>query len=220
MWSRFPKVDERGLRAGNRWLRNLEPTKEAKRRVQLARCKRTIEAALASDTQLLRMFRTAVQTAHLLGRTSGLREGVDLYDYGLRIQDGKTEAYQSVMKYTINNRDNPEKLVVKEICIYLDKQLRRIKNNQNTAKCRIAPPDDWGCATWLDAFKKKRNDVDVLFSDAKSEAQSEQFALLMAMATWREKERRTADPSAYATLQDDQQRPAILPRARDQATTI
>src|SRR6266566_6152472 len=121
------------------------------------------------------------------------------------------------MKYVINNRDKPKRLAAKEICIYLDRQVSRIRNNQEQADCRIAPPDDWGCTTWVRAFKEKRNDVDVLFSDAKYEALSEKFALLMAMAVWRKKERGTTDSRAGATLQNEQQRPDLLPKARAHA---
>jgi len=47
-----------------------------------------------------------------------------------------------------------------------------------------------GCETWSEARKKKRNNVDVLFSEAKAEALTEQFATLMAWATWGEKNKK------------------------------
>lgn len=213
MWSRIPRIDEKGLRASNRWLRNLEPKREAKRRLQLIEFQQRIEKTLARDQELLRTFRATIQIALLLGRTNGLREGVDLYEYGLRIQDDKTDAYRAVMKYVIKNRDNPEKLAVKEICIYLDKQISRIKNNHGRADCQITPPTDWGCTTWTRAFQEKRNDVDVLFSDAKAEALSEKFALLMAMAAWRGNERRGSG-TEQSVGDNPKQTPSIPAAAR------
>ena len=182
-WSRIPKTDS--VRAGKHWLANLEPTKDAKRRKQFEECKHKIEWALASDKEVLNMFVAAVEMARLLGKADGMREGLELYEYGLKFE-GKTAAFRAVMRYAVSNAANPEKLTTKEICAHLDRELERIKA-QGTAEPLIGPPEKWGCETWSEARKKKRNNVDVLFSEAKAEARTEQFATLMAWATWGKK---------------------------------
>lgn len=185
-WSRIPKTD--GVRAGKHWLAHLEPSKEARRRKHFAESRDKIETALAHDEQLLKMFVATVDTARWLGRVDGLREGLRLYEYGLKIE-GKSAASRAVMKYVVSNAVNPEKLTTKGICAHLDRELDRIKA-QKTAEASIRPPEAWGCETWSEARKKKRNNVDVLFSEAKAEALTEQFATLMAWATWGEKNKK------------------------------
>jgi len=183
MWSRIPTMA--GIRAGKHWLANLEPTKDAKRRKQFEEFKHKIESALANDKELLHMFVATVDMARLLGRAAGLREGLKLYEYGLKIE-GKSAASRAVMKYVVSN---PEKLTTLDICAHLDRELERIKA-QKPAEPLIGPPEAWGCETWSEARKKKRNNVDVLFSDAKAEALSQQYATLMAWATWGEKNKK------------------------------
>ena len=176
--SRIPRMD--GLKAANHWLAHLEPAKEAKRRKRYTEFQQEIEAALRRDKKLLIAFREVLEIARWLGRVDGLGEGLKLYEYGLRIQEDKPPAFRAVMKYAVNN---PHNVSAPEICDYLDKEILRIEELK-TAAVRIRPPEQWRCQTWREALKRKRNNVDVFFNDAKDEAFSEKFATLMAWATW------------------------------------
>ena len=190
MWSRIPRLD--GVKAGKHWLANLEPEKEAKRRNRFTEFHQKIEASLARDEKLLIRFREALEISHWLGRVDGLREGLELYEYGLRIERDKTPAFRAVMRYALNN---PAKLSAPEICAHLDREISRIKELK-TADLSIGPPEQWQCQTWNEALKKKRNNVDVFFNEAKNEALSQRYATLMAWATWGTKRRRKARAAA------------------------
>jgi hypothetical protein len=184
-FSRIPKTD--GMRAGDNWLADLEPTKEEKRRKKLTEFLSRIEAALASDKSLLDMFKATLEMTHYTGRVDGLREGFNLYEYGLRIQNKKTAAFRAVMKYVVNNAlKNPDMTTTKNICAHLDRELERI-GAQKTSEAFIGPPEAWGYNRWADALKNKRNDVESLFSDARKEALGGRYCTLMAWATWGQK---------------------------------
>jgi hypothetical protein len=182
-WDRIPKTDAE--RAGDNWLAELEPAKEEKRRKRLAQFKSRIEAALAPDKKLSKMFEAILEMTHYTGRVDGLREGLELYKYGLKIE-AKSAASRSMMKYVVNNAaSSPEK-----VCAHLDRELERI-DAQGTADASIRPPDAWGCKTWTEALEKKPDDVNALFYPAKKEAQSERYCTLMAWRTWgREKQKK------------------------------
>jgi hypothetical protein len=184
-WDLIPKTD--GMRAGDNWLADLEPEKEEKKRKRLAEFQRKIEAALAPDKALLKMFEATLEMTHYTGRVDGLREGLELYEYALRIQDKKTAAFRAMMKYMVNN---PKKVTPEAVCAHLDREIDRIKA-QKTAEVSIGPPEAWGCSTWTIACDTKRNDLNALFYDAKKEAQSERYCTLMAWKTWgREKQKK------------------------------
>src|SRR5579864_8829540 len=133
MWSRIPRLD--GVKASKHWLANLEPEKEARRRSRFAEFQKKIEASLAEDKKLSIWFREVVKMAQWLGRVDGLREGLELYEYGLRIERDKTPAFRAVMKYVLRN---PEKLSGSEICAHLDREMSRIKELK-TADSHIGP---------------------------------------------------------------------------------
>jgi hypothetical protein len=177
-WSRIPK----SVRAGQHWLENLSSENNARRRKWFVDSQEKIGTALAHDKKLSEMFREILELARLFGRADGLREGLDLYKYGLRLEQDKPPAFRAIMKYVVNHSD-PENISASEICTHLDRQLLRIEG-QKTAEARIAPPEPWGCPTWADAFEKKRSNVDNFVSKAKSEALTERFATLMAWNKW------------------------------------
>jgi hypothetical protein len=188
-WALIEKID--GLRAANNWLAELEPLKERRKRKKLAEFQSSIEAALAPDEKLSKMFEATLEMAHYAGRVDGLREGLGLYEYGLQIES-RTPAFRSVMRYIIRNaiRNPGEKPTNEDICVHLDREIDRIKA-QKTAEVRIGPPEAWGCNKWTIAYNTKRNDVDVLFSDARKEAISPQYSTLRAWKTWgREKQKK------------------------------
>ena len=185
-WSRLPRMD--GLKAANHWLSNLEPAKEERKRKKYQEFRRNIEAALHRDEDLSIAFREVLKIARWLGRVDGLREGLELYEYGERILENNPPAFLAAMKYAVNN---PNNVSTPEICDYLDREIERIEELK-TADVRIRPPEQWGCKTWSEALKKKRNNVDVLFSEIRNEASSQEFATLCAWATWGVKGRRKA----------------------------
>lgn len=134
-------------------------------------------------------FRLTINIVRQRGRVDGLREGLKLYQYGVRILERNTPLFWSIMKYAARFSDR-KKPSTPQICEYLDRELRRIGqlktggHNKPVKKSVIAPPESWGCDTWAEALEIKRNDVDVLFSAARAEAHSEQFATLMAWSLW------------------------------------
>jgi hypothetical protein len=192
-WDPIPKTDAE--RAGTNWLAELEPAKEEKRRNRLAQFKSKIEAALAPDKKLSKMFEAILEMTHYAGRVDGLREGLGLYEYGLKIE-GKTAASRSMMKYVVNHAmSTPEK-----VCAHLDRELERIRA-QKTAAASIRPPDAWECRTWTEALEKKTDDVNALFYSAKKEAQSERYCTLMAWRTWgRNKQKKVVPGEAKEQL--------------------
>ena len=126
------------VRAGKHWLAHLEPSKEARRRKHFAESRDKIETALAHDEQLLKMFVVMGPERRAGWERHGLREGLRLYEYGLKIE-GKSAASRAVMKYVVSNAVNPEKLTTKGICAHLDKQLDRMKSAEDaeaSIKCR------------------------------------------------------------------------------------
>jgi len=175
-----------GLKAANNWLSNLEPGKEERRRKKYQEFCRNIEAALQRDKDLSIAFREVLTIARWLGRVDGLREGLELYEYGERILESKPPAFLTAMRYAVSN---PKNVSTPEICDYLDHEIQRIEQLK-TADVRIRPPKQWGCKTWNEALKKKRNNLDVLFSEVRKEAESQAFATLCAWATWRVKARK------------------------------
>jgi len=185
-WSRLPTLD--GVKAGKHWLANLEPTKEARRRRGFAESKQRIEAALKGDKNLSIAFRGVIEIARWQGRVDGLREGLELHEYGERILEKKPRVFHSVVKYAITH---PENVSAPEICDYLDHQISRIGAQYQSAEEatkdateRMRPPEDWGCETWNEALKNKRNNVDVFFHEATKEACSTTYNKLCAWATW------------------------------------
>jgi hypothetical protein len=181
-WGLIPKTD--GMRARDNWLADLQPAKEQKKRKRLAEFQGKIEAALAPDKGLLKMFELTLEMTRYTGRVDGLREGLELYEYALRIQEKKTAAFRAMMKYVVNNAvSNPKKVTPEGVCAHLDRELDRI-DAQMTAEPLIGPPEAWGCKRWKDACDTKRNDVNALFYNAKKEALSEKYCTLMAWRTW------------------------------------
>jgi hypothetical protein len=187
-WPRIEKID--ALRAADNWLAEMEPVKEEKRRKRLAQFKSKIEAALVADKKLSKMFEAILEMTHYTGRVDGLREGLGLYEYGLQIES-RTPAFRSVMKCIIGNemRTPETKLTNEDICVQLDRQIERI-TAQRTAEVRIRPPAAWQCGSWAIAYETKRNDVDVLFSDARKEATSPRYNTLRAWKTWGRREQK------------------------------
>jgi hypothetical protein len=138
---------------------------------------------------LLRTFETIVDHARLFGRVDGLREGLDLYEYGTRIQNDNTPAFRAIMNYIVRCAEQSEKAALayaisaERVCEYLDREIERIKAQQ-TSIALIGPPPKWGCDTWKAAYERKKNSVDKLISLARKEALSERFCTLMAWKTW------------------------------------
>jgi hypothetical protein len=132
--------------------------------------------------------------ARLLGNADGMREGLELYVYGLKIER-KSAASRAAIKCIVNN---PEKLTTKKICSYLDKELVRIEK-QKTSEASIKPPEAWGCETWAEARTKHRNRVEVLFSEARRAAKNDQYVTLMAWRTWGEMKQRKSKIEVAAT---------------------
>jgi hypothetical protein len=169
----------------------MEPAKEEKRRKKLAQFKSEVEAALAPEKKLSKMFEAILEMTHYAGKVDGLREGLELSEYGWRIQEDKPPAFRSMMKYFVKNLRNPEKHSAEKVCHYLDKEIKNIEMHI-TSEVSIRPPDAWACETWTVALEKKRNNVEVLISEAKKEAQGERYCTLMAWRTWgwREKQKK------------------------------
>jgi hypothetical protein len=197
-WSRLPTLD--GLKAGKHWLANLEPAKETKKRKAFAEFKERIGVALSQDKELSASFREFEKIALWLGRVAGLREGLELYEYGERILEDNPRVFQSMMKYAITHPDN---VSATEICDHLDKQISRIEayyptqEQKEKAAVNVRPAKDWGCKTWNEALKKERNNVDVFVHNAIEEACSTKYNKLCAWRTWgldkSKKEARAAD---------------------------
>src|ERR1700739_87816 len=121
-WTRLPTLE--GVKAGKHWLANLEPAKEARKRKAFGEFKKRIGVALSHDKELSVAFREFEMVARWFGRVSGLREGLQLYEYGERILEDHPRVFQSIMKYAITH---PDSVSAGEICDYLDKQISRIE---------------------------------------------------------------------------------------------
>ena len=135
-WSRIPKA----VQAGQHWLDNLEEKKQARRRKWFAAAEQKIGAALDHHSKLPDMFKETLELARLFGRADGLREGLELYEYGLRLEQDKTPAFRAVMRYVASHRCYRDDISASEICTHLDRQLQRIKE-QKTSEARIAHPN-------------------------------------------------------------------------------
>ncbi len=186
-WNRVRKVAEAGT--VKHWLQTLEPSMQAEEERQLKSSIEKVEKALAGDKELSYAFRLTLNIVRQRGRVDGLREGLKLYQYGVRILERNTPLFWSIIKYAARFSDR-KKPSTPQICEYLDRELRRIGqlktggHNKPIKRSVIAPPESWRCDTWAEALEIKRNDVDVLFSAARTEAHSEQFATLMAWSLW------------------------------------
>jgi hypothetical protein len=188
MWSKIPNL--RGLRAANNWLRDIAPERQVRVRRTYDQSIGKIERALAGDASLPQTFRMVVEHAQFFGRVEGLREGLDLYEYGTRIQNDNTAAFQTILNYIARCAGRckteaafDEAISAESVCVYLDREIRRTKQ-QITSSIKIKPPEPWGCDTWQDALKKKKNSVQSLVSKAKKEAISDKYCTLMAWKTW------------------------------------
>ncbi len=191
MWSKIRKL--RGFRAANNWLRDVAPDRQARvgRRYDEGISK--IERTLARDAELLDSFRIVVKHAKFIGRVNGLREGLDLYEYGTRIQNDNTPAFRAIMNFILRQAEGYEgEALVKEtsamkVCKYLDQEIERT-TRQETPNFRISvkirPPEKWGCVKWKDALENKSSSVHNLISKARKEALSDQYWTLMAWKTW------------------------------------
>jgi len=183
--------DLRGRRAAKHWLRNIAPDRVERMRKHYRESIKKVEHALGDEADLLRTLKSVVGNAEFFGRVRGLREGLELYEYGLRIQEKNTEAFRSVMRFVVRcaeglERDDLKKAIsAQAICDYLDKEITRIEE-QKTSSVNIRPPEKWGCKTWKEALQRKRSNVDKLLSDARSEALSQTYCTLMAWKTWGE----------------------------------
>jgi hypothetical protein len=196
MWTKIP--DLRGVRAAKSWLRRVAPDRQERVRRNYDQSMRGLKRALGQDRDLLRSFENVLEEARFFGRVDGLREGLDLYEYGTRMQNDNSAPFQAVMnyiarcanQYDCTNEDEKERLAAeistKHVCEYLDKEIARIKSQETEImkmNLRIEPP--WkGCNTWKDALKKRKNNVARFVSKAKSEALSERYCTLMAWKTW------------------------------------
>ena len=99
MWSKIPNLQ--GLRAANNWLRDVAPDRQERVLRKYDQGVRRIEHALAGDAEMLLTFKLAVDHARFFGRVDGLREGLDLYEYGTRIQSENTPAFRAIMSYIV-----------------------------------------------------------------------------------------------------------------------
>ncbi|PYV68705.1 MAG: hypothetical protein DMG96_35770 [Acidobacteria bacterium] len=201
MWSIIPSL--RGVRAAEHWLRNAAPDKQAQIRKDLGKNRAELEHALGKGP-LLRTFREVLGRTELLAKVEGMREGLELYEYGLRIQNKNQHAFRSIMKYTTRCVEKyegealGEALSAEKICDYLDEQLDRIATHKIAEK-RIRPPKDWKCETWTEALRTHRNKAEKFIHLAKSEGLSKRYNLLMAWKTW------CKEKSREATFRNDSQ---------------
>jgi hypothetical protein len=187
MWSKIPKLQ--GLRAANNWLRKVAPDRQERILRNFVQGIRKIERALAQEPESLRTLQIIVEDSRFFGRIDGLREGLELYEFGTRIQRENTAAFQTIMNYIARcaGRYQGEALdgaiSAERVCEYLDREIKRTKH-QKTSSIRINPPDKWGCASWKAALENKGNNVRNLVSKARKEALSDQYWTLMAWKTW------------------------------------
>jgi len=208
MWSKIPKIF--GLRAAHNWLRDIAPGRQQRVQRNYEQGVRKIKRALAQDAELLRAFQTVVQHARFFGRVEGLREGLDLYEYGTRIQNENTHAFQAIMNYIVRCAGKYEKKVFDDkvsaeaVCQYLDREIARTKR-QITSSIRIKPPDNWGCDSWVSALEKKSNSVRSLISKARKEGLSDEYCTLMAWRTWVRESKSKAQSGKESTRSKVQQ---------------
>jgi hypothetical protein len=150
------------------------------------------ERALATNPELVRKFHDVVEEAQFFGRVEGLREGLELYEYGLRIQEKRSDAFRAMMKFIVRcaehseGSDLVEAISAKRVCDHLDREISRIRE-QKTSSVNIRPPENWGCTDWTEALEKKRSNVDKLLTEARFEALSQRYCTLMAWKTWGKK---------------------------------
>lgn len=208
MWSKIPNLQ--GLRAAKNWLRDLAPDRQERVLCKYKQDVRKIEGALREDKELLRTFQIVLEHARFFGRVDGLREGLDLYEYGTRIQNENTPAFRAIMNYIVRCAGKYEKEALGDVistecvCEYLDREIERIKA-QKTSDVLIGPPLNWGCDTWKTAQKKKKSSVDKLISLARKEALSERFCTLMAWKTWVKKSKPKSQSGKESTRSRVQQ---------------
>jgi hypothetical protein len=207
-WSKIPSLQ--GNRAADNWLHDISPEREARVRKNYDQNVSAIERTLGDDKKLLLAFRTLLAHKELFGRVKGLREGLDLYEYGMRIQEKNSEAFRSIMNYVVRKaKDHPmedhdlgEAVSAQSVCTYLDKQISKVEVNWSEAgikeshekRIAIRPPKQWGCVTWREALKNKRNDVEKLISKAKKEGLSQEYCTLIAWKMWGRRENTEDSP--------------------------
>jgi hypothetical protein len=192
MWSKIPNLQ--GLRAAGNWLRDLAPERQERVRRNYDHGVRRIKRALGQDRELLRTFEAIVDHARLFGRVDGLREGLELYEYGTRIQQKNTAAFLAILNYIARcvgrykeKQALADAISAEHVCEHLDGEIERTKKPETPymkIKVRIKPPAEWGCETWKEALEKKSSSVRKLISKAKKEALSNQYCTLMAWKTW------------------------------------
>lgn len=212
MWSKIPNLQ--GLRAANNWLRKVAPDRQERVHRNYNDGISKIKRALGQDAAMLRTFQTVIEDARLFGRVDGLREGLELYEYGMRIQNDNTPAFRAMMNYIVRCAGKYEKEALGDVistecvCEYLDREIERIKA-QKTSDVLIGPPLEWGCDTWKAAQKKKKSSVDKLISLARKEALSERFCTLMAWKTWVKKSKPKSQSGKESTRSRVQQPEAV-----------
>ncbi len=204
----------KGRRAAGHWLRRLSQDRVLRAQQHHSEAVQTIDTALQSSPALRASLKAVLEEAELFGRLRGLREGLQLYELGLRIQ-GKSPAFRAVVKYVagcvmdfeesriaeerrIRTSKLAGQLTSERICEYLDSQVLRIRE-RGLPKSHISPPDDWECRSWSEALRKKSNNVRVFISEAKEVALSKEYCTLMAWKTWGHKPtRQPSEPNAEA----------------------
>lgn len=187
MWSKIP--DLQGKRAADNWLRDVAPERQKRVRNRYEASIEAVKQSIGNDADLLRAFKFVIDQASFLGRVAGLREGLELYEYGTRIQNENTPAFRAIMNYVVQCAEElegdalGEAVSAERVCKYLDREIERIKS-QKTSAVEITPPDSWACDSWCDALSRKKNNVHRLLHKARKEALSPQFCTLMAWKTW------------------------------------
>jgi len=189
MWSIYPEL--RGKRATEHWLRFATPEKKAENTKKIEENTRLLEDALRTKSGMVDLLRETIGRAETRGRITGMKEGLDTYEFGMKIEGAeRSAALRAIFKYVASQRakyeDNKRKLDVAlyadKVCNYLDSLVQRGLDQPNLEV--LGPPPEWKCESWIGALHENSKRTLEFLKRASADAWSEDFTLLMAWNTW------------------------------------
>jgi len=156
--------------------RALQKTREA-----LETALEQVGSALGSrrTDDLKRILRIALNLSRAKGVYEGLCEGRRLHEFDMKIKGNPSMSYltKRIRRFpdgTGQGRD-------RELCMYMDSQIRRLTALRTVSKNDMPLPlESWGVGTWTKALAESRSAVSKYISQARNKVLSEDYTFLLA----------------------------------------
>lgn len=133
---------------------------------------------LGRTDELKRILRIALNLSRAKGVYEGLCEGRRLHEFDMKIKGNPSMSY-----LTNRTRKFPEGTGQgrdRELCMYMDSQIRRLTALRTSKNDMPLPLESWGVGTWTAALEKNRSAVSKYISQARKKVLSEEYTFLLA----------------------------------------